>query len=110
MGLAEIEKRILEEAESAAEKIRQLAAEEADKLEAAAKVQAQTVRDKILQQAGQKAAEERTAILVPARLLAKRKILEEKHRILDEVFAGLAPEIREQKEVEVAQWLNLLTL
>jgi vacuolar-type H+-ATPase subunit E/Vma4 len=105
MGLAEIEKKIIEESEAEARKIKSRAAEEASKIEEQAKAQAVEVHEKVLREARQKAAEEKTAILVPARLAAKAKLLQEKRNILDEVFAGTAPEAREKKEIEVAKSL-----
>ena len=105
MGLAEIEKRIIEESEAEARKIKSRAAEEASRIEEEARAQAGEVHEKVLREARQKAAEEKTAILVPARLAAKAKLLQEKRNLLDEVFAGTAPEVRDKKEIEVAKLL-----
>lgn len=105
MGLADIEKRIIEEAEAEARKIKSRSAEETSRLEAEAKKTAEAQRRQILAEAGQKAEEEKKAILVPVRLAAKARLLEEKHRILEEVFAGVPPEGREKKEIQVAKLL-----
>jgi vacuolar-type H+-ATPase subunit E/Vma4 len=105
MGLAEIEKKILAEAEEAAARITAQAEAEAKRLAAAAEVQAKAAREKILAQAHREAEAARQAILVPARLAAKKKLLEEKHRFLDQVFAGVAPAVREEKELEVAKFI-----
>ncbi len=105
MGLADIEKRIIEEAEAEARKIKNRAAEELSRIEAEAEKTAEEGRGQILAEARQKAEEEKKAILVPVRLAAKARLLEEKHRILEEVFTGTAPEVREKKEIEVAKLL-----
>lgn len=105
MGIAEIEKRILGEAEAEADKIKIKAEEEAAEIEAAGRIKAEEIRRQILAEAKRKAEEEKRAILVPARLASKKKLLEEKHKILNEVFAGISPEVREKKEMEAAKLL-----
>jgi vacuolar-type H+-ATPase subunit E/Vma4 len=105
MGLAEIEEKILAEAEEAAARIIAQAETEAKHLAGAANVRAEADRENILAQAHRDAEAARQAILVPARLAAKRKLLEEKHRLLDQVFAGVAPAVREEKELEVAKFI-----
>lgn len=105
MGLADIEKKIIEEAEAEARKVKDRTAEEAARIEAAAKKAAEAERRQIMDEARQKAEEEKKTILVPVRLAAKARLLQEKHRILEEVFAGIPPEVREKKEIEVAKSL-----
>lgn len=105
MGLAEIENKILEEAETEAKKIREQAAEESAQIGNEAKSKAESLRRQIITEAKKKAEEETKAILVPARLAAKKNILQEKHKILGEVFSGLPQNIREEKEIEVANYI-----
>jgi vacuolar-type H+-ATPase subunit E/Vma4 len=105
MGLAEIEKRIIFEAEAEAHRIRRSAEELAEEIIAKGRVQAEELRQKILLEAAKKAKEMKESILVPARLEAKKKILEEKRKILEEVLADLPLEIKEEKEIEVAKIL-----
>jgi len=105
MSFAEIEKRIINEAEAEAEKIRKTAEEEAAEIETKGKEKAEKLRRQILAEAQKKAEEEEKAILVPARLAARKRLLEEKHKILNEVFSRLSPEVREKKEIEVAGFL-----
>lgn len=105
MGLEEIEKKIIGEAQAVAQKIKAQAEEEVSKIIAAGQKEAEIVRQNILKEAQKKAQEIKNAIIIPARLSAKRKILEEKHKILNEVFADLPDEIRTEKEVEVAKFL-----
>jgi vacuolar-type H+-ATPase subunit E/Vma4 len=105
MGVAEIKNRILSEAEEKAKKRRQETEKETKKLEAEAQLKAAELRGKILAQGEKRAEEEMRAILTPVRLQAKKILLEEKHRLMAEVFAGFPPEVREKKEIEVAKFL-----
>lgn len=105
MGLADIEKKIIEEAEAQARMIKSRAAEEISRIEEEAKEKAREIHAIILREAKQSALEVKTGILVPARLAAKARILQEKHKILDEYFAGVSPEAREKKEIEAAKKL-----
>jgi len=105
MGIAEIKNRILSEAEVKAKKRRQETEKEIKKLLAEAQLKAADLRGKILAEGEKRAEEEKRAILTPVRLQAKKMLLEEKHRLLNEVFAGSSPEIREKKEIKVAKFL-----
>ena len=105
MGIAEIEKEILKEAEAEADKIRRQAKGEASRIEAEAHHKANQLRQKMLAEAELKAEEVKTSILVPARLESKKKLLEEKHRLLESVFAGLPEKVREEREAEVIKIL-----
>ncbi|MFA6170462.1 MAG: V-type ATP synthase subunit E family protein [Candidatus Margulisiibacteriota bacterium] len=105
MGLKEIEEKILAEARAKALAIREDGTRESAKIGAAATQQAETRRQSILAAARLQSEEERKAIVVPARLLAKQKLLEEKHRLIDQVFAGLSDAVRENKESEVIKLL-----
>lgn len=105
MGIAEIKKKILDEAQGQARKIRSEAEKEIVRGLAEAKLQADELRGKILNEGVRQAEEVKRAILTPVRLLAKQRLLVEKHHLLDQVFADFSPEIREKKEVEVAKFL-----
>lgn len=105
MGIAEIKKKILDEAEEKAARLRAETEKEIARGLAEAKLQADELHRKIITEGTRQAEEGKRALLTPERLLAKQRLLEEKHRLLDLVFAGLSPEIREKKEIEVARFL-----
>lgn len=88
-----------------AEKINRAAQEEVSQIEAKTRQKAQALQEQITAEAEQRAEEIKKEILVPARLLARSKLLEEKQKILDRVFAGFSPAVREKKEIEVAKFL-----
>ncbi|MBU0630107.1 MAG: hypothetical protein KKC80_04215 [Candidatus Margulisbacteria bacterium] len=105
MGLLEIEAKIIGEAEAKAAVINSEAAKEAAEIAAAAKLRAGILREELLDQVRSSAEEEKKAIVVPARLLLKQRLLEEKHRQLDRLFAGIDPAVRDKKESEVVKLL-----
>ncbi|MBI5699297.1 hypothetical protein HZC35_03180 [Candidatus Saganbacteria bacterium] len=105
MGIAEIKKKILDEAEEKAARLRAETEKEIGRNLAEAKLQAEELRRKILAEGARQAEEEKRTLLTPVHLLAKQQLLEEKHRLLNLVFAGMSAEIREKKEIEVARFL-----
>jgi len=105
MGLAEIEQEINREATAAAAKIKANGEAEAVRIIGEAKAAAEKLRHEMLTEALREADEAKKAIVVPARLEAKKKMLEEKHRLLDEVFAGVSDQIRQAKEAEAIKIL-----
>ncbi|OGC10962.1 hypothetical protein A3K48_00250 [candidate division WOR-1 bacterium RIFOXYA12_FULL_52_29] len=105
MGLLEIEAKIIGEAEAKAGEIKTGADKEAAAIIAAAKARSAAIREEMLGQARQQAEEEKKGIVVPARLLLKQRLLEEKHRQLDRLFSGIDPSVREEKESEVIKIL-----
>lgn len=105
MGIAEIEAKILEEAELEAERIKRKAESEAHQIETKAEHQIKELQQKIKTESQKKAEEVKRSILTPAHLFAKKRLLLEKHKILDEVFAGAKEEVRENKLIEVAKVL-----
>jgi len=105
MGIAEIENRIVAEARAEAEIIKKSADQEVAGVEAETGTKIELLRRQVLEEAKNIAEAEKKAILVPARLAAKKRLLEEKHKLLKEVFAGLPPETRENKEIEVVKFL-----
>jgi vacuolar-type H+-ATPase subunit E/Vma4 len=105
MGLAEIEKEIDREASAEAVKIKAKGQEEAARIVSEAHAAASKLRHELLAEAAREAEEAKLAIVVPARLEAKKKMLAEKHRILDELFAGLSDQVRQAKEAEAIKIL-----
>jgi V/A-type H+-transporting ATPase subunit E len=105
MGMTEIKEKILEEARAEADRIRQGAEAEAERITREAMAESEKIRALSLTQARQAAAEEKLARIIPARLEAKRLLLETKQQLLAEVFSGLPPEVREAREIEVAKHL-----
>ena len=105
MGIDEIKKKILEEAQGRAAGLRAEVDKEIAARQAEAERQAEELRRKIVTEGARRAEEEKRTLLTPVRLLAKQRLLEEKHRLLDQVFAGCSPEVREKKEIEVARYL-----
>jgi len=105
MGIAEIEAKILEEAEAEAERIREKAEAGVLKIEAEAREKSGKIRQDILSRAKRSAEDLNRAITTPARLNAKKILLTVKHKIIDEVFAGAKPKVREEKLMEVARKL-----
>jgi vacuolar-type H+-ATPase subunit E/Vma4 len=105
MGLAEIEAKILEEAALEVRKIKRTAAEEVARIRAEAEKEAAKIRSEILQETLKLAEEEKLSRLVPTRLAARRALLEEKHRILNEVFFNCSTSVKEEREIEVGKLL-----
>lgn len=105
MGIAEIKKKILEEAEEKAARLRTDTEKEIARSQGEAKLKAEELRRKILAEGARQAEEGKRGLLTPVRLLAKQRLLEEKHRLLDLVFTGVSSEVREKKEIEVARYL-----
>jgi vacuolar-type H+-ATPase subunit E/Vma4 len=102
MGLAEIDAKIIAEAEAEAAAIRAATAAEATKIRETTAAKAAVIRQKI-EAAGTRQAKQ--AILAPARLLAKRQLLAEKQRLLGEVMDDLPAARREEKEIAVGKFL-----
>jgi vacuolar-type H+-ATPase subunit E/Vma4 len=105
MGIADIQKQILEEAEAEAEKLRQKAGVEVQIIEEQGHRAAKEKKVAVLAQARRGAEEKTRSILTPARLQAKKMVLEEKHRLLDEVFKGASEEVREANLIKAAEFL-----
>lgn len=105
MSLEALENKILEDAKKEADSIINKAKAEADDLLRDAGTEAQKIKEKLLIE-GEKLAEAlKRSIITPARLEKKKKILEEKQRILNEVFKDIPVETREKKEIEVAKFI-----
>jgi len=95
MSIWEIEKRILEEAAAEAEKAQAECEHTVAQLE---KVHAQNkakIKGKLVHAAEQQVEEAKRAELIPARLQARRLILEEKQKIL----SGIYKEIKKEKKL-----------
>jgi len=115
MSIEEIDKKITADAEAEASKIGQEGQSKISQLE---KVNAQTIeaiKSQIKKEAEQESEEIRRSYLVPARLSAKKSILEEKQKILSGVYEDIQKEInlskadlaalREKSEVSAAKIL-----
>lgn len=105
MGLAEIQKRILETAQNEAEEMLTKAKNEAAAIVKEGEQKAQARYDELIEEARQKARLIKQGLLTPARLEAKKLILSEKQKLMDQVFKGVDHKVREEKEIEVAKVL-----
>jgi V/A-type H+-transporting ATPase subunit E len=105
MGLAAIEKRILDSAQAEAEQILREAREEAQRIEAGARERSQERYNVLAAEAQHKADGLTRRLLTPERLESKKLILAAKQEIMDSVFKGIPAQIREQKEIKVAEVL-----
>ncbi len=99
MPIQEIEKRILEEAEAEASKIKKEAEEDVQRLERFHAQKKEEVKTEILQNAQKKAEEIRRSCLVPARLKAKKALLEEKQKIIGQIYK----EVQKEKKLSAAE-------
>ena len=115
MSFAEIEKRILAKAEQEAVKTSQETQVEIKKLAKLHAEEMQEVKAQILKEAKAKAEAEKRSILVPARLDARKALLEEKQNIIGKIYAEIKKEkklsgpettkLREQTEIKAAEIL-----
>ncbi|KAF0135115.1 MAG: V-type H+-transporting ATPase subunit E [Candidatus Saganbacteria bacterium] len=105
MGIAEIKAKILEEAEIEAKQILEKAEAGAREIEREAKEKAEIITAKMLEEGKKKAEAFKRSIITPVRLEAKKKLLEEKHKILDTVFSGAPAETKEKYFIEAAKIL-----
>lgn len=99
MSIKEIEKRIIQEAEAEAAKINKQVEQQIKQLDQVNTRKQQEVKAQIRQKAEQKAAEAAKAIVVPARLEARKTILEEKQK----AFSGIYQEVRKEKKLSAAE-------
>jgi vacuolar-type H+-ATPase subunit E/Vma4 len=115
MPIQEIEKRILEEAQAQALKINQETEKKVAQIEAAGLRKMEETKAKILEEARSKAEEVKRHHLVPARLKARKEILEEKQKFLSDLYNEIQREkklssaeiagIREESEVKASMIL-----
>lgn len=115
MSIEEIEKRIIAEAEAEASKIRKEAEAKIEQLKVVHAKQKEEIKAEIMREANRKAEEIKRLYLVPARLKAKKAALEEKQKILGEIYREIQKEkklsaaeiskIREETEVKAAEIL-----
>lgn len=99
MPIQEIEARILREAEAEAARLKKENEHALRGLDEAHARKKRAVREEILRQGKLKAEEVKRSHLIPARLLAKRRLLEEKQTILHELYR----EIGRQKKMSAAE-------
>jgi vacuolar-type H+-ATPase subunit E/Vma4 len=98
MPIQEIEKRILEEAQAKALKINQEADKKIKQIEEAGLRKIEETKAKILDEARNQAEEVKRYHLVPARLKARKEILEEKQKYLSDLYN----EIQREKKLSAA--------
>jgi vacuolar-type H+-ATPase subunit E/Vma4 len=99
MTIQEIEKRITEDAEAEASKTRKEAEANLQHFEKAHVQKKEEVRLEIMREAQHKAEDAKRSHLVPARLKARKAILEEKQKIL----IGIYTEIQKEKNLSAAE-------
>ena len=99
MSIQEIEKSILEEAEAQASKIKHEAEVKTQQLEKVEAQKKEKVKAEMLREAQRKTEEVKRSYLVPARLKAQKKLLEEKQKIL----GGIYEEIKKEKKLSAAE-------
>jgi len=112
MSIAEIEKSILEEARAEASRIKLEAKNDVRQLEKFHAEKKEEVKGAILKEAQRRAEEVARSHIVPARLKAKRALLEEKQRILEKIYQEIKKskkltdaeigKLREETEVQTA--------
>jgi len=105
MGIKEIEEKIISEAEEKAKAVNRESDQAVAKVIDEALKKASVIKEEALARGRKLAEEEIRGMVVPARLEAKKRILEEKRKILDSVLSSLPEKDREEKEIEVARIL-----
>ncbi|MEE8637459.1 MAG: hypothetical protein V3T21_00245 [Candidatus Margulisiibacteriota bacterium] len=115
MSIQEIEKRIIKEAEAEASKIKKDAQEKIQQLEKVHAQKKEEIRAGLTREAQHKAEEVKKSYLVPARLKARKALLEEKQKILGKIYNEIKREkklsaaeigkIREESEIKAAHIL-----
>lgn len=99
MSIQEIEKSIIEEAKDEASKIEKEAERSIQQLEKVHEQKKTELKAAILKEAMRKATEVKRSYLVPARLKAKKALLEEKQKILGKIYH----EIKKNKKLSAAE-------
>ena len=115
MSIQEIERRIIAEAEAEASKIKREAEVKIQQLERGHAQKKEEVKNELMREAQRKAEEVKKSYLIPARLKARKALLEEKQKILGEIYNEIKNEkklsaaeisrIREETEVKAAHIL-----
>jgi len=115
MSIQEIEKSILKEAKDEASKIIKEAEISIQQLKKVHEQKKAELKAEIMKEAARKAAEVKRSYLVPARLKAKKGLLEEKQKTLGKIYSEIKKEkklstaeankIREETEVKAANIL-----
>ena len=99
MSITEIEKSILQEARMEASRIKLEAESEIRRLDKFHAEKKEEVKGAILKEAQRRAEEAARSHIVPARLKAKRALLQEKQRLLEKIYA----EIKKNKKLNDAE-------
>lgn len=115
MGIKEIEEKLLAEAQAKAGEIENASGAELEKLKKSREEQNRGTREKMLDAARMQAESVKRSILVPARIKAKKALLEAKQKILGGIYAEIGKEkyltpaeleaLREKTEIKAAQIL-----
>lgn len=103
MSIQAIEKKILEQAQAEADKIKQDSQTLINELEQVHERDTRELTSKAREHAEQKAAAAKRAILVPARLAARKSLLEAKQKIIGSLYK----EIKKEKKLSQAELENL---
>ncbi|OGC05918.1 hypothetical protein A2230_00210 [candidate division WOR-1 bacterium RIFOXYA2_FULL_36_21] len=105
MALSDIENKIKQDTNIEAENIISEAKSQAMQIIKEAEARAEKERDEILFSGKKEAEDLKRAFITPFKLESKKKILEEKRKILDLIFEGKSKDLKEKKEIEVAKVL-----
>lgn len=105
MALADIEKKILAEAEEKAMEIIGSAGAVAAEIISSAKEKGVRIIDDEVKRALKKAEDAKRTVVIPARLEAKKTVLEEKRKYLESLLAAVREDDRERKEIELGRFL-----
>lgn len=105
MALADIEKKILAEAEEKAMEIIGSAGAVAAEIISSAKEKGVRIIDDEVKRSLKKAEDAKRVVIIPARLEAKKKVLEEKRKHLEALLATVREDDRERKEIELGRFL-----
>ena len=115
MPIQEIENRIIAGAETEASKIKKEAEAKIQQLERMHAQKKEEVKNELMRKAQRKAEEVKKSYLIPARLKARKALLEEKQKILGKIYNEIKKEkklsaaeiskIREETEVKAAHIL-----
>jgi len=92
MGIEDIEKKILDEAREESSRIRAEGQRKLSGFQKETLARAEALRAQILEEGKLKAEEKKRSILIPARLEAKKAILNQKRKFIDQVFEEVLKE------------------
>ena len=115
MSILEIEKRIIEDAEAEASRIKSEAEQSARQLEKVHAQKKDVLRRELMEDAQRRAEELKRSYLVPAKLNSRKAVLEEKQKILEKIYSEIKrakkfsdaeiKKLREESEIKAANIL-----